>query len=108
MKSILLESAALALVLIGGAFFRFQHLDWDHGYLFHPDERQLLLVTSTIALPSSVGELFSVASPLNPRFFSYGSFPIYLLRLIMPFAPATEIVTPWQDPGFGALVDRRA
>ncbi len=89
--------AALAAILLVAAAFRFYGLDWDHGYLFHPDERKILLVASEIHLPSSIAEFFSSESPFNPKFFAYGSFPIYLLKILSIFAPNASSTAPWSD-----------
>ncbi len=97
------QFAALFLILLAAALFRFNGLDWDRGYLFHPDERKILLVVSGLALPSSVSEFFSPASPLNPQFFAYGSFPIYLLKALSAFAPTTNLAVPWNDPHLAGL-----
>lgn len=87
----------LVLVLVIAAFFRWKGLAWDDGYLFHPDERQIALVVSNLRLPASLSDFFSPESSLNPKFFAYGSLPIYLLRVMVPLAPPTEIVGPWSD-----------
>ena len=68
---------ALALRLYG--------VEWDSGYPFtpHPDERAILMKVGDLSLPSpgDVGDLFDAdRSPLNPRWFPYGSFPLYLLK----------------------------
>ncbi len=68
-------------------------LDWDRGLLFHPDERQILMVVDRLALPGDWRELLHPSSPLNPRFFAYGSFPLYLLRL-------TSSLLALVDPGW--------
>jgi hypothetical protein len=60
---------------------RIYGLDWDRGLFFHPDERQILMVVEGLSWPGDPLELLAPSSPLNPRFFAYGSFPIYLLRL---------------------------
>jgi hypothetical protein len=103
MKSILLEVSAVVTVLLLGAFFRFQHLDWDHGYLFHPDERQILLVASRLALPPSPSAFFTSESQLDPQFFSYGSLPIYLIRLLSSLNISSGLISPWQDPRFASM-----
>jgi hypothetical protein len=91
------QYAALVLVLLVAALFRFYGLAWDSGYLFHPDERKILLVVWGIHLPANIAEFLSSDSPLNPKFFAYGSFPIYLLRALGAFAPATSYVVPWRE-----------
>lgn len=71
----------LAAILLLGALFRLYGLNWDVGFHLHPDERMLVMVTEKIHLPKNISEFFSSESPFNPKFFPYGSFPIYLLRL---------------------------
>ncbi|HEX7592753.1 MAG TPA: glycosyltransferase family 39 protein, partial [Anaerolineae bacterium] len=95
--------AALAAILLVAAAFRFFGLDWDRGYLFHPDERKILLVASDIHLPASIPEFLSPDSPLNPKFFAYGSFPIYLLKALSVFSPAAADAVPWRDTNLVGL-----
>ena len=90
----------LVLILLVAAVFRFYGIAWDSGYLFHPDERKIILVADGLRLPSNPLEFFSTESPLNPKFFAYGSFPIYLLKALSAFAPATDFVVPWRDSSF--------
>lgn len=92
-----IELLLLLSVLIVAGGLRWHGLAWDNGYLFHPDERQIVLVVSRLQFPSNALDLISASSPLNPHFFAYGSFPIYLLRLLAPFAPPTDILGPWSD-----------
>lgn len=75
---------ALVPVLAMALFLRLYGLSWDEGYLFHPDERQILMVTERLSFPwpPDVALLLSKESPWNPRFFAYGSLPLYVLRLI--------------------------
>lgn len=60
----------LALVLVGG-YLRFTGLNWDPEHTFHPDERNVL--GPAVDLKAEDG--------FRPRFYAYGSLPIYLLRL---------------------------
>jgi len=55
-----------------GIFLRFYNLNWDQGHFFHPDERNIAAAVSRIHF----------FDQLNPKFFAYGSFPIYLYRMI--------------------------
>lgn len=88
----------LALILLVAAGFRLYGIDWDRGYLFHPDEREILLVASRIHLPSNLFQFLSADSPLNPKFFAYGSFPIYMIRVVTIFVPqATSYFVPFRD-----------
>ena len=71
-------SIALALRLYG--------IEWDNGYPFtpHPDERAILMKVDQLSLPSmsDLDSLLNVEeSPWNPRWFAYGSFPLYLLKV---------------------------
>ncbi len=59
----------LLLSCVGG-FFRFYNLNWDNGHFFHPDERNIANAVSRIKF----------FSQLNPGFFAYGGFLIYLYR----------------------------
>ena len=87
------ERAAVAALLIVALGVRLFGNTWDHGYLFHPDERQVVFVTADLELswPPDWDSLFSPASSWNPGFFSYGSFPLYLLRIM---ANASSVVWP--------------
>jgi hypothetical protein len=60
----------LFLLFSGAVFMRFYNLNWDEGNLFHPDERNIASAVTKI--------LFF--SQLNPQFFAYGGFSIYLYR----------------------------
>ncbi|MBI2847474.1 MAG: glycosyltransferase family 39 protein [Chloroflexi bacterium] len=73
---------ALLLVALG---LRLYGINWDQGYLFHPDERQILMKVGELSFPaaSNLRSLLDPqASPLNPHWFNYGSFPLYLLKLL--------------------------
>ena len=80
----------LALILLMGGYFRTLSLtDWDAGTGQHPDERFFSDVTSTVRLPSGLGELYdSARSPLNPRnyqnfpLFVYGPLPVIMTRVV--------------------------
>jgi YYY domain-containing protein len=93
------------LALFGIAFLgqalRLYGLDWDQiqaryqlllrlygpdaaqGNNFHPDERQILFHVVQLSWPSNWAQFFNpTTSPLNPHFFAYGSFPLYLLAAV--------------------------
>ncbi len=61
------------------------------------------MVASGVGLPSEPSEFFSADSSLNPKFFAYGSFPVYLIRTLGAFAPATSDIVPWRDPALVSL-----
>ncbi len=58
----------LLLFLIGG-FLRFYNLYWGAPFYFHPDERNIASSISQLQFPQQ----------MNPHFFAYGSFPLYLI-----------------------------
>jgi len=76
------ETLTLVLILLVAAALRLYGLNWDGGQWLHPDERQIYFVTLALDWPHSLAEALSRASPLNPRFFAYGSLPFYLLKLV--------------------------
>ncbi len=78
-KYILLAIFLLALAL------RLYDINWDQGYHLQPDEREITLVTLTLHLPITPQDWANLLTPqstLNPKFFAYGSLPIYLLFLL--------------------------
>ena len=62
------------------AAFRLTGINWDQGFHLHPDERAIVLAVTPLHLPTSWSQFLSAQSPLNPHFFAYGSFPMYLLK----------------------------
>ena len=80
-----LDKLALPLVLAVALVLRLYGIDWDGGALYHPDERAILTHTYDLSLPalSNLGVLFNAdESSLNPRWFPYGTLPIYLLKAL--------------------------
>lgn len=59
----------LFTIIFVGAFLRFYNLDWGGTFYFHPDERNIASSVSQLSFPNQ----------MNPHFFAYGSFPIYLI-----------------------------
>lgn len=62
----------LILLIIIGAFLRLYNLNWGAPYYFHPDERNIASSVSQLNFPSQ----------MNPHFFAYGSFPIYIIYFL--------------------------
>jgi len=91
----------LAVIAVLGLAVRLYGLDWDgmlsrytwlahlygagaaQGTNFHPDERQIMYQVVKLSWPTSWHQFFDQAhSPLNPHFFAYGTFPLYLLASV--------------------------
>lgn len=58
-------------ILLLGILLRWYAIDWSLPQIFHPDETRLLYAVNDISLEN-----------LNPKFFAYGSLPIYLLKMV--------------------------
>lgn len=81
----------LALIILYALFLRFYGINWDSGFAWspHPDERAILMkVQGGLSLPHSWRQFLDPeTSPLNPRWFAYGSFPLYLLKMVGTLLP---------------------
>lgn len=90
-----LNRLALPLLLAAALAFRLYGIDWDGGHLYHPDERAILTHTYDLALPplDNLGVLFDAdESPLNPRWFPYGTLPIYALKALqVALSPVVDL-----------------
>ena len=53
---------------------RFINLTWGFPYLFHPDERNIVISLEQL----SCANVFNLKECFNPNFFAYGQFFIYL------------------------------
>jgi hypothetical protein len=74
---------ALIGIAVLGLALRLYGLNWDAGNNFQPDERQIMFHVTALAWPKSFAQFLDpVNSPLNPHFFAYGSFPLYLLAFV--------------------------
>lgn len=79
-----------AVLIIALSFYlRTFNINWDNNYYFHPDERAIIMYADPLTLPQNFKEFFSADSPLNPHFFAYGNFPLYLVKglgtILSPF-----------------------
>jgi len=76
--------SSVSLVLLT-LFTRFFGINWGGGFFFNPDENNMVHAIMRM----SPGEL-------NPHFFAYGQFPLYLTfltRNILGLAPTYEVTT---------------
>ncbi len=78
----------IAIIFIVAIYFRFNGINWDQGYMLHPDERFVVMVTNAMKLPESfIQYMIPAESSMNARnvgfdFFVYGSFPLILVKLL--------------------------
>jgi len=87
----------LLVITLTGGFLRFYNLNWDEGHFFHPDERNIALAVTRIHF----------FNELNPQFFAYGSFPIYLYRGVGELLKFIDNNTDWiYDWGYINLIGR--
>jgi hypothetical protein len=86
LQSVLHIVLPLGLILAVGTALRLYGLQWDDGQWLHPDERQIFFTVLDLDWPHTLEEALLPSSPLNPRFFAYGSLPIYLLKLTAELA----------------------
>lgn len=56
-----------SLLLVLGIIFRAYNLSWGAPWYFHPDERNIAGSVTQLSYPQQ----------MNPKFFAYGSLPIY-------------------------------
>lgn len=84
----------LLLIICVGAILRFYNLLWGSPYFFNPDERNMAAAITQFKLPANLFEIRSCVLAqlkiinnqseiinkcnLNPHFFAYGHFPLYL------------------------------
>src|SRR4030042_3371068 len=77
----------LGLLLVSLAL-RLYGIGWDEGFPWspHPDERAILMKVEgglSFPWPPDWRQLLDPeSSPINPRWFPYGSLPLYLLKLV--------------------------
>ena len=81
-----LTIGALAAILVVALGLRLYGLSWDSGFDWtpHPDERAILAKTAELSFPlDDIGSLLDAErSTWNPRWFPYGSMPLYALSVV--------------------------
>ena len=85
-RSIKKETILLFAIIILADFLRFYNLNWDEGHYFQPDERNIANAVSKI----------DFLNQLNPQFFAYGGFTIYLNKAV-----ANILTFFTHDPSWG-------
>ena len=84
---------ALLAIIALALSVRLYGVNWDNGIAFtpHPDERAILFKVAEIS-PVKANEFSSLfnaeESSWNPRWFAYGSLPIYLIKGIESISEA--------------------
>jgi hypothetical protein len=109
-KTFIRKNIGLGVILLVAGFLRFFGLMHDYPYFFNPDERNMANAIVQFKLPAQITQIpsciISEFSPhtsslttnnlqpttncsLNPHFFAYGQFPLYLAfisdQLTKPF-----------------------
>ena len=80
----IINSLIILLIFSISFSLRIYGINWDNGFLFHPDERQLLMLSNEMHFPkwSELSYLLNPnISPLNPQWFNYGTLPLYILEI---------------------------
>lgn len=70
-----------AILILLTFFTRFFNLDWGNGYYFHPDENNMAMSINQMSYKN-----------LNPNFFAYGQFPLFLTFFTTPRHQFSSIV----------------
>ena len=60
----------ILVISVFGFLIRLLGLNWDQGNLFHPDERQLLMISQRLSI-----------NDLDPGWYNYGTLPLYILEI---------------------------
>jgi len=85
------EVRALAAILAVALGVRLFGVNWDDGSNFHPDERRIAEAVSGMSFQPL---------QLNPHFFAYGSFPLYVTKTVCSLAALAD---PWWGGYDGAI-----
>jgi hypothetical protein len=73
-----LSHVAIFFAILLLFYTRFVNLGWGLPYPFHPDERNM--ADAIVNLKCSLSQ---ISNCLNPHFFAYGQFPLYLSSLFL-------------------------
>lgn len=89
------EVLLLTAVFVLGLALRFYGLNWDSTLGLHSDERNVLTSVNNVRIFQDGG----FAPKLDPEFYAYGHFPVYLNKGLVELARSTH-----QRPIVGYLV----
>ncbi len=64
----------LFFIVLALFFTRLWNLSWGLPFPFHPDERNMAVSVQQLSCP----DVTDIKNCLNPNFFAYGQFPLYL------------------------------
>lgn len=96
-KERLMTWIPVSAIVAVGILLRFYNLNWDNYSMFHPDERNIANAVTQIRF----------FSQLNPHFFAYGGFSIYLYRAAADILTHLTNQTAWvMDWGHINIVGR--
>ena len=89
-------AAALTAILLIAFALRIYGVDWDQGGAFHPDERAVSARVNELDFGQLLEPqtLFTTESRLNPAWFNYGSFYLYVV------AAMEAVASPFVDEGW--------
>ncbi len=89
------DKTKLVAIVVLALVIRLFGLNWDSGFHLHPDERMIIMTSQNLS-PTN----------LNPKFFAYGSFPLYLLKFVSSlFSYDSYQLMPFVGRPVSALAD---
>ena len=109
-RNSILVATALVVILLVALALRLYGIGWDEGYGYspHPDERHIISLIEGIEFPTpgDLGDLLDAErSPWNPGQFAYGSFPLYLFKIVESLIPDDVYNARTIGRGISALAD---
>ena len=100
----------IAIFLLAAAL-RFYGLNWDEGFNYtpHPDERAILMKVMELSPVQEMNSFFDKdSSSLNPKWFAYGSFPLYLLKFTYAISSQLDFFEQYDIRTIGRFVSGAA
>ena len=100
----------IAIFLLAAAL-RFYGLNWDEGFNYtpHPDERAILMKVMELSPVQEMNSFFDKdSSSLNPKWFAYGSFPLYLLKFTYAISSQLDFFEQYDIRTIGRFISGAA